>query len=595
MPKMKNNTEKAKNSKKAFKNLLNFGKRYISWIILAFVLAGVSAVITIIGPNKIGDITNLIKDGLFTSIDISAILQITIFLAVMYVIGALCGFLQNYIIDSVTLYMSKRLRTAIDKKISALPLNYFTDNSYGDILSRITNDVDSIGQNLSNSLGTIVSSFVQLIGCIIMMFITNWTMAITAILSTLMGVALMCVIMIKSQKYFKLRQAYLGEINGYIEEMYQGHDVIRVNHAEKQVKTKFEGFNSKVKDTDFKSQFLSGLMQPLMGFVGNLGFVAVCVVGAILALNGKVDLGTITAFIIYVRLFGSPLSQIAQGMTSLQSVAAAGERVFDFLEEKEMKDESNKQIVDVNYSGEVEFKNVKFAYPSNPNKEIIHNFSIKVKPGQKVAIVGPTGAGKTTIVNLLMRFFEITDGEILIDNVSTKDLTREQVHNAFSMVLQDTWLFEGTLRDNLVFNMKNITDEQLDKVCDACNLTHYVNTLPNGYNTIIGNNSDISAGQKQLITIARAMLQNSPMLILDEATSSIDTRTELMVQQAMDKLMQDRTSFVIAHRLSTIKNADIILVIKDGDIIEQGTHKQLLKLNGFYAELYNSQFEEVAE
>lgn len=595
MPKMKNNTEKAKNSKKAFKNLLNFGKRYIGLIILAFVLASVSAVITIIGPNKIGDITNLIKDGLFTSIDISAILQITIFLAVMYVIGALCGFLQNYIIDSVTLYMSKRLRTAIDKKISALPLNYFTDNSYGDILSRITNDVDSIGQNLSNSLGTIVSSFVQLIGCIIMMFITNWTMAITAIFSTLTGVALMGVIMIKSQKYFKLRQAYLGEINGYIEEMYQGHDVIRVNHAEKQVKTKFEGFNSKVKDTDFKSQFLSGLMQPLMGFVGNLGFVAVCVVGAILALNGKVDLGTITAFIIYVRLFGSPLSQIAQGMTSLQSVAAAGERVFDFLEEKEMEDESNKQIVDVNYSGEVEFKNVKFAYPSNPNKEIIHNFSIKVKPGQKVAIVGPTGAGKTTIVNLLMRFFEITDGEILIDNVSTKDLTREQVHNAFSMVLQDTWLFEGTLRDNLVFNMKNITDEQLDKVCDACNLTHYVNTLPNGYDTIIGNNSDISAGQKQLITIARAMLQNSPMLILDEATSSIDTRTELMVQQAMDKLMQDRTSFVIAHRLSTIKNADIILVIKDGDIIEQGTHKQLLKLNGFYAELYNSQFEEVAE
>lgn len=595
MPKMKNNTEKAKNSKKAFKNLLNFGKRYIRWIILAFVLASVSAVITIIGPNKIGDITNLIKDGLFTSIDISAILQITIFLAVMYVIGALCGFLQNYIIDSITLYMSKRLRTAIDKKISALPLNYFTDNSYGDILSRITNDVDSIGQNLSNSLGTIVSSFVQLIGCIIMMFITNWTMAITAILSTLTGVALMGVIMIKSQKYFKLRQAYLGEINGYIEEMYQGHDVIRVNHAEKQVKTKFEGFNSKVKDTDFKSQFLSGLMQPLMGFVGNLGFVAVCVVGAILALNGKVNLGTITAFIIYVRLFGSPLSQIAQGMTSLQSVAAAGERVFDFLEEKEMEDESNKQIVDVNYSGEVEFRNVKFAYPSNPNKEIIHNFSIKVKPGQKVAIVGPTGAGKTTIVNLLMRFFEITDGEILIDNVSTKDLTREQVHNAFSMVLQDTWLFEGTLRDNLVFNMKNITDEQLDKVCDACNLTHYVNTLPNGYDTIIGNNSDISAGQKQLITIARAMLQNSPMLILDEATSSIDTRTELMVQQAMDKLMQDRTSFVIAHRLSTIKNADIILVIKDGDIIEQGTHKQLLKLNGFYAELYNSQFEEVAE
>ena len=593
MPRMNNKTEKAKNSKKAFKNLLVFGKKYIGWIIVAFILASVSAVITIIGPNKIGEITNIIKDGLFSSIDMKAIGQLTIFLAVIYIIGAICGFLQNFIIDSVSLYMTKKLRTALDKKISKLPLNYFTDNSYGDILSRITNDADTIGENLSNSLGTIVSSLVQLVGCVIMMFVTNWTMAITAILSTLIGVALMGVIMIKSQRYFKLRQQYLGEINGYIEEMYQGHDIIRVSHAEKQVECKFNDFNEKVKKTDFKSQFLSGLMQPLMGFVGNLGFVAVCVVGAVLAMNGKVDLGTITAFIIYVRLFSSPLSQIAQGMTSLQSAAASSERVFDFLEEKEMEDESKKQIIDVNYNGEVEFKNVKFAYPSNINKEIIHNFSIKVKPGQKVAIVGPTGAGKTTIVNLLMRFFEITDGEILIDGVSTKNLTREQVHNAFSMVLQDTWLFEGTLRENLVFNMKNISDEQLDKVCDACNLTHYVKTLPNGYDTLIGNNSDISAGQKQLITIARAMLQNSPMLILDEATSSIDTRTELMVQQAMDKLMQNRTSFVIAHRLSTIKNADIILVIKDGDIIEQGTHKQLLKLNGFYAELYNSQFEEV--
>ncbi len=595
MPRMKNDNQKAKNSKKAFKQLFVFCKRYMFWVVLALLLASVSAIFTIIGPNKIGEITDLIKNGLATSINMDAILQVTIFLAVIYLIGAVCNFLQDFIISSVTQYMSKRLRKQIDEKISKVPLSYFTENSYGDVLSRITNDVDTISQSLANSVGTLVLNVVQLIGCVIMMFVTNWAMALTAILSTLVGVALMGVIMAKSQKYFKMRQKYLGEINGYIEEMYQGHDVIRVSHAEKQVKEKFDVLNNNVKNTDFKSQFLSGLMQPLMNFVGNFGFVAVCVVGGLLTLNGTIGLGTITSFIIYVRLFSSPLAQIAQSMTGLQSAGASSERVFEFLNEKEMQDETNKPIVNVNYNGEVEFKNVKFAYPSNPDKEIIHDFSIDVKPGQKVAIVGPTGAGKTTIVSLLMRFFEINDGQILIGEVNTKDLTREQVHDAFSMVLQDTWLFEGTLRENLVFNMKGITDEKLDEVCSACNLTHFVNSLPNGYDSKISNNSDISVGQKQLLTIARAMLQNSPMLILDEATSSIDTRTEIMVQQAMDKLMQNRTSFVIAHRLSTIKNADVILVIKDGDIVEQGNHETLLKQNGFYAELYNSQFDMAEE
>ncbi len=594
MAKFKNiKKEKAKDSKKALKKLINYCKKYWLIIIIALIFASLSAVFTIIGPNKIGEITDLIKSGIATQIDLQAILQVAIFLAVIYGAGALFGFFQNYIMATVTQKISKKLRTNINEKISKVPLQYFTDHSYGEVLSRITNDVDTIAQSFSNSLGTIVSSVVQLIGCVIMMFATNWIMASTAILSTFIGILLMGVLMIKSQKYFDMRQKYLGELNGYIEEMYQGHDIIKVSHAENQVVTKFEKMNNNVKNANFKSQFISGLLMPLMNFIGNFGFVCVCVVGAILMLNGKAGLGTITSFIIYVRLFEVPLRQIAQGMTYVQSAAASSERVFEFFEENEMENESNKNLPFENCQGEVEFKNVKFYYPSNPNKEIIHNLSFKVKPGQKVAIVGPTGAGKTTIVNLLMRFFEITQGNIYIDGIDTKELTREQVHSAFSMVLQDTWLFEGTLKENLVFNLDNISQEQLDNVCLACNLTHFVNSLPNGFDTLISNNSDISAGQKQLITIARAMLQNSPMLILDEATSSIDTRTEIQVQQAMDLLMKDRTSFVIAHRLSTIKNADLILVLKDGDIIEQGSHKELLEQKGFYAELYNSQFETI--
>lgn len=594
MAKFKNiKKEKVKDSKKALKKLINYCKKYWLIIIIALIFASLSAIFTIIGPNKIGEITDLIKAGIATQIDLQAILQVAIFLAVIYGAGALFGFFQNYIMATVTQKISKKLRTNINEKISKVPLQYFTDHSYGEVLSRITNDVDTIAQSFSNSLGTIVSSVVQLIGCVIIMFATNWIMASTAILSTFIGILLMGVLMIKSQKYFDMRQKYLGELNGYIEEMYQGHDIIKVSHAENQVVTKFEKMNNNVKNANFKSQFISGLLMPLMNFIGNFGFVCVCVVGAILMLNGKAGLGTITSFIIYVRLFEVPLRQIAQGMTYVQSAAASSERVFEFLEENEMENEISKNLPFENCQGEVEFKNVKFSYPSNPDKEIIHNLSFKVKPGQKLAIVGPTGAGKTTIVNLLMRFFEITQGNIYIDGIDTKELTREQVHSAFSMVLQDTWLFEGTLKENLVFNLDNISQEHLDNVCLACNLTHFVNSLPNGYDTHISNNSDISAGQKQLITIARAMLQNSPMLILDEATSSIDTRTEIQVQQAMDLLMKDRTSFVIAHRLSTIKNADLILVLKDGDIIEQGSHKELLEQKGFYAELYNSQFETI--
>lgn len=587
--------EKAKDTKKALKNLLAFCKKYWGIIVFALILATVSSVLTILGPNKIGEITNLIKDGLTSTIDMPKVWQVTLIMIIIYVSSGLCSFLQDFIISSVTQKISKKLRTEINDKVAKIPLDYFTKNSYGDVLSRITNDVDTISQSLSNTLGTLVASVVQFIGCIIMMFVTNWIMAITAILSCLIGIVLIFVIMAKSQKYFTQRQQYLGELNGYIEEMYQGHDVIKVSNAENKVNKDFDKLNSNVKQANFKSQFLSGLMGPLMNFIGNLGYVAVCIVGAYLIINGSYGPGLITEFAMYVRLFESPLRQIAQNLTSVQSASAASERVFEFLAEKEMDSEDDKKLVLPLIKGDVEFKNVTFAYPQDKEKVIIKNLSFSAKSGQKIAIVGPTGAGKTTIVNLLMRFYEIDGGEILIDNINTKDMTREQVHDIFSMVLQDTWLFEGTLRENLCFNLKNITDEDLNKVCKACSLTHFVETLPKGYDTVMDSNTQISAGQKQLITIARAMLQNSPMLILDEATSSIDTRTEILVQQAMDKLAENKTSFVIAHRLSTIKNADLILVIKDGDIIEQGNHQELLNQKGFYYELYNSQFDKDEE
>lgn len=591
MPRHNAVPQKPKDMKKAVQSLYLFCKKDIPVIVAALILAAVGAVTTILGPNRIGEITNYIKDGIMGSIDMAGVTRVTVLLVVIYGIGALCNFAQHYIMAGVTQYLSRRLRREINEKIHRIPLKYFSANAYGDVLSRVTNDVDTIGQSLSNSLAGIVSSGAQFIGCLIMMFVTNGILALTSIGATLIGMVLMVVIMKKSQGYFIQRQKALGALNGYIEEMYNGHDVIRVNHAAETVKANFTVLNEDVRKANFYSQFLSGLMQPLMNFMGNLGYVAVCVVGAILTIQGKIEFGVITAFMIYVRLFESPLRQISQGMTNMQSAAAASERVFNFLNEEEMPDETGKTKTLTKVEGRVDFENLRFAYPDQPEREIIHGFTAHVAPGQKVAIVGPTGAGKTTIVNLLMRFYDTTGGRICIDGIPTEELSREQVHSLFGMVLQDTWLFEGTVRENLTFNLENVTQAQLDRVVKACGLTHFIQTLPKKYDTVLSNTSEISVGQKQLMTIARAMLQNSPMLILDEATSSIDTRTEMLIQQAMDRLTEGRTSFVIAHRLSTIRNADLILVMRDGDIVEQGTHTELLAKGGFYSELYNSQFD----
>ncbi len=585
---------KAKDFKGALASLMGYIRNQAGVIIFALVLAAIGAVFTIIGPNQISKMTDYIYDGLYTSIDMDGIRNVAILLISIYLASAICAFVQHYIMQTVTQRTARRLRSDIDTKINRLPLKYFSGNAAGDVLSRMTNDVDMIGQAMSNSLSNLVTALAQFIGCLIMMYYTNWIMATTTVVSTIIGIVVMVVIMSHSQKYFNARQENLGILNGYIEEMYTGHDVIRILDAEGEVKEKFSKMNKAVKDANFSSQFLSGLMQPLMTFIGNLGYVAVCVVGAALIIDGQISFGVITAFLIYTRLFESPLRQISQAMVQVQSCAAASERVFEFLAEEEMEDESDKSARVENVRGEVEFKNVKFSYPNAPEKEIIHNFSIKVKPGQKVAIVGPTGAGKTTMVNLLMRFFEPTGGSILIDGVPTDNIPRSNVHSQFGMVLQDTWLFEGTVRENLVYNTENVTDEQMIEACKACGIHHFIKALPKGYDTVLSDNTAISAGQKQLMTIARAMIQNSPMLILDEATSSVDTKTEMITQAAMDKLTNKRTSFVIAHRLSTIKNADIILVMRDGDIVEQGNHDELIKQNGFYAELYNSQFEQAS-
>ena len=559
-------------------------------IIFALVLAALSAVMTIIGPDKIGKMATIMSDGLFTGIDLAAIAKIGVFLAIIYCLSALFGFIQHYIMAVVTLKMSYRMRGELSEKINRVPQKYFNTTSQGDILSRITNDVSTLQQGLTNSLPTIISAATQFVGCLIMMFVTEWRMALVALCITLLGMVLIVAIMSKSQRYFTARQKSLGELNGYVEEMYSGHEVVRISRAVDKVLDHFDGLNAAVYDANWRSQFLSGVMQPLMNVIGNLSYVAVCVFGSVLAINGTIEFGVIVSFILYVRLFTTPLTQIAQGMTNLQTASASAHRIFDFLESEELGDESDKTEKLDAVRGAVTFDHVRFSYPDSPDKIIIKDFSAEVNPGQKVAIVGPTGAGKTTMVNLLMRFFEVNSGRITIDGVATTDLRREDVHELFGMVLQDTWLFEGTIRENLVYNMEGITDEQLETVCKACGLDKFVHSLPQGFDTVLSESTTISAGQKQLLTIARAMLQNAPMLILDEATSSVDTRTELLIQRAMDELTKGRTSFVIAHRLSTIKNADLILVMRDGDVIESGTHEQLMEQNGFYAELYNSQF-----
>ena len=561
-------------------------------IIAALVLAALSAVMTIIGPDKIGRIATLMSDGLTGSIDLAAIAKIGIFLAVIYILSALFSFIQHYTMSVVTLKMSYRMRGELSEKINKVPQKYFNTTSQGDILSRITNDVSTLQQGLTNSMPTIISAATQFVGCLIMMFVTEWRLALISIGVTLVGMLLTVLIMSKSQRFFSARQKSLGKLNGYVEEMYSGHEVVRISRAERKVCAKFDTLNAAVYDANWKSQFLSGIMQPLMNIIGNIAYVAVCVFGSILAMNGTIEFGVIVSFILYVRLFTSPLTQIAQGMTNMQTASASAHRIFDFLESEEMPDESEKTTSLTDVQGTVSFKHVRFSYPDMPDKIIIKDFSAEVHPGQKVAIVGPTGAGKTTMVNLLMRFFEINSGTIKIDGVPISEMSRENVHMLFSMVLQDTWLFEGTVRENLVYNMEGITDAQLEEVCRACGLDKFVHTLPQGFDTVLSESASISAGQKQLLTIARAMLQNAPMLILDEATSSVDTRTELLIQRAMDELTKGRTSFVIAHRLSTIKNADLILVMRDGDVIESGTHEELMQRGGFYADLYNSQFED---
>ena len=581
--------EKPKNFKNTWLKIIKYSKTYAIFIFIAIILAVIGSVLTVIGPRYIEDLSNAIKDGIITGIDFNKVNKIALIFGVISVLSIIFQYARNFIMVTVSQKISRRMRTDISHKINKIPLNYFNRNSIGDVLSRVTNDIDSLSMTLNQSVGGFFSSVTMLVGSLVMMIVTNPLMALVAVLSSLLGFILMFVIIGKSQKYFTQQQDYLGEINGVIEETYTGQAVVKAYNAEEKINKSFNKINNKLYTSSWKSQFLSGLMQPIMGFVGNFGYVAVCLTGAALALDNKIEFGAIVAFMIYIKQFTQPLSNIAQAATGLQSAAAAGERVFEFLEEDELSREDDKKQILQSPNGDVEFKNIRFGYI--PEKLVIKNFSAHAKSGQKVAIVGPTGAGKTTIVNLLMRFYELDGGQILIDGIPTSELTRNNVHSMFCMVLQDTWLFEGTVRENIVYVKENVSDEQLKQVCKVVGIHKFIKTLPNGYDTILDDKAVLSAGQKQLITIARAMIQNAPLLILDEATSSVDTRTEIQIQKAMDELTKGRTSFVIAHRLSTIKNADLILVMKDGDILESGNHEELLAKNGFYAELYNSQFE----
>lgn len=583
--------EKPKDLKGTLRLLLNYIKKHLALLGVVLVLAAAGAILTVIGPDRISKIADLMVAGLVTGIDMGAVADIAIPLVIIYGLSALFTFLQHFLMAGITQDVSKKMRSDISAKINKIPLKYFGNHAFGDVLSRMTNDVDTLGQGLNNSVAPLVAAFAQIIGSLVMMFSKNWILTVAALTSTILGFVLMSLIMKKSQKYFFGRQKALGSLNGYIEEMYAGHAVVRTSSAEGKVRNRFDGLNRSVREANWKSQFLSGIMQPLMNFIGNIGFVVVCVVGAILTMNDIISIGTIVAFMIYIRLFTNPLGQIAQGMTNIQQSAAASERVFEFLREDELPDESRKTTVLTKTRGSITFDHVRFSYPDEPEKIVIKDFSAHVEPGQKIAIVGPTGAGKTTLVNLIMRFYDLNSGRILIDGIPIDQVKREAVHDLFGMVLQDTWLFEGTVRENLIYNLDEVSDADLEEALKACGIWRFVKSLPKGLDTVLDENTAVSAGQKQLLTIARAMIQNHPMLILDEATSSVDTRTEIFTQQAMDKLMEHRTSFVIAHRLSTIKNADMILVIRHGDIVEQGTHAELLAKGGFYAELYNSQFE----
>ena len=649
MPKRNENFEKAKDFKGSLKKLLHYLNKFHKLILIAFTLAAFSAILSIVAPNKLSDLADIISDGLVPNIndstineimtdenisisdkkefsnmisnidetnaqniyklidempedianiikpkmDFQSIKSIAIILGIMYLISAIFNFFGHFIMATVANNFARGMRFGIISKINRLPLKYFDKNQTGDILSRVTNDVDTVAQAMSQSLGSLVNAITLVIGSALMMFVTNILMAICAIISSLIGFSLMGIILKKSQKYFIERQVELGNMNGHIEEIYSGHNVVKVYNGKKDAIEKFDDLNSKVFNAIRKSQFLSGLMQPIMMFIGNFSYVVVCIIGAILVMNNHITFGVIVAFMVYIRLFTNPLSQIAQSMTSMQSAVAASERIFEFIDAEEMSSEKNlTKYLDRNkVKGNITFDHIKFGYDSD--RIIIKDFSAKVKPGEKIAIVGPTGAGKTTMVNLLMKFYEINSGDIKIDGVSINELRRENVHDLFTMVLQDTWLFNGTVRENIVYNKENVSDYELKQVCKVVGVDHFIKSLPKSYDTIISDDDSISSGQKQLMTIARGMLDNAPFLILDEATSNVDTRTEELVQKAMDKLMEGRTSFIIAHRLSTIKNADLILVMNEGNIIEQGNHEQLMQQNGFYASLYNSQFEKI--
>ena len=585
--------EKSKDFKGTWMKIIRYCKRYLAVIVVALICAVAGTILTILGPDKLSDLTKVITEGIATGIDMERVKSIGLTLVAFYVGSVILSFGQQFIMVTVTQNVTKQLRSDISGKINRLPMAYYNKTSTGDVLSRVTNDVDMISQSMNQSIGNLVSAVALFFGSLIMMFKTNVIMTLTAVIATMIGFGLMSLITSHSQKYFSRQQANLGALNGHIEEIYSGHTVVKAYNGEKNAKKVFDELNNNLRDSAFKAQSLSGLMQPLMAFIGNFGYVAVCVMGAVLTMKGYIGFEVIVAFMMYLRLFTQPLAQIAQATQSLQSAAAAGERVFAFLGAEEMSDESDKTEKLGKAEGYVDFEHVKFGY-EDTDKIIIHDFSAKAKPGQKIAIVGPTGAGKTTLVNLLMRFHEIQSGDIKIDGISTRDMKREEVRSQFCMVLQDTWLFEGTVRENLVYNTENVSEEKMEAACKAVGLDHFIRTLPHGYDTILNDQVSLSQGQKQQLTIARAMIADKPMLILDEATSSVDTRTELQIQKAMDALMQNRTSFVIAHRLSTIKNADLILVLKDGDIIESGNHEELLAKGGFYADLYNSQFDQAS-
>lgn len=593
--------EKPKDLKKTWLKIFAYVKKYIPAMLIAVLASVVGILMQVIGPNILKEITDEIAKGLpawidgkevIAAIDMAAVLKLAYILLGFYIIAALMSFVQGLIMATITQRISQMMRNDISEKINRLPLKYFDKNSYGDVLSRMTNDVDTLGQSLNQSIAGLITSLVMFLGVLFMMFYNSWILTLTAIGASAIGLVAMILIMVKSQKYFKAQQENLGDLNGHIEEIYTGHSVVKVYNGSRQARDDFEDINDKLYDSAWKSQFISGLMMPIMHFVGNLGYVLVCVVGAVLVVKGMISFGVIVAFMLYTRLFSQPLSQIAQAANSLQRSAAAGERVFEFLAEEELEDEGDKVDKLGEIKGQVEFRNVRFGY--DPDKIIIKDFSTMVEPGQKVAIVGPTGAGKTTLVNLLMRFYDLDGGEILIDGVAISQVPRDRIHELFAMVLQDSWIFEGTIRENIIFNQEGISHEQVVEACKMAGLHHFIMTLPDNYDTILDDKASLSEGQMQLITIARAMIHQAPLLILDEATSSVDTRTERIVQAAMDKLTANRTSFVIAHRLSTIKNADVILVLQDGDIVERGSHDELYAQAGYYRELYDSQFELVS-